>query len=579
MKSDRRALSSIIGLAFMIIVLAAALGTTAWVLQQQGRVSTEVSLKTNEYLNRLNEKVEISKVRINNDKLNLTLSNNGGSAAQVKTIYVVNETSSPKEQFRYDVDYLVDGRSTVANVGQSMPFVAKNTTSYSIRVITEVGNAASATYSPVSAINLPLLLSVVPGTVTTGENVTLLYTITNNSTGNDPLMIYPTITNSISCPGGLTCTATKVSSGPSKVVIEKGHFALIKETYRIDGPPNMLVTFNGSFAGAKSGNYVTAKATVIVVTLSQDLISGIATKPEMFLILPGPFGDSGQNGLWGVVVVNPTNSPMSVSRVMVTAFTASHTGDVVMVTSCPLVAIFPTTSAEWSCPHNNMIQWKDLASPESLAPGETKSFLVRVRPNNLNIVEDPGITVTSTVYTDIGIFTKAGFTTAMGDAANPLGNVYLTDTTNTGTGSGGALNNVNMFGHLSNIPPASTQTFHVAMADLDTVDTTRINSGARLIINVPPGFSNVQVTSSVNFAAPTVTVRADGITQIIGVRTGHTGDSTSGEAAVIRFTAITPSPPTDTTYIMFAFIDGLTNASPQISAGALAQIALEIDVP
>jgi hypothetical protein len=30
---------------------------------------------------------------------------------------------------------------------------------------------------------------------------------------------------------------------------------------------------------------------------------------------------------------------------------------------------------------------------------------------------------------------------------------------------------------------------------------------------------------------------------------------------------------------MFAFIDGLTNAGTQISAGATAEIALEIDVP
>jgi hypothetical protein len=579
MKRDRRALSAIIGLAFMIIVMAGALGTTAWVLQQQGRVSTEVTLKTNEYLNRLNEKVEISQVRINNDKLNLTLYNDGGSAAQVKTIYVVNETASPKVQYRYDIDYLVDGRSTVKNVGQALPFVAKNTTSYSIRIITDVGNAAAATYSPVSATRLPLLLSVIPGSVTTGENVTLLYTITNNSTGSDPLTIYPTISRSISCPGGLVCTATKVSSGPSKVVIEQGQFVLVKETYKLDGPRDMSVTFNASFTGANTGNYVTAKATVIIVALSQDVSTTIATKPEMFLLLPGPFGDSGQNALWGVVVVNPTNSTMKVSRVLITAFTAAHTGDVMMVTNCNRVAIFPTTLSEWTCPHNNMIQWKDLSNPENLAPGETKSFLVRVRPDNLNIAEEPGATVSATVYTDIGIFTKTGFTTSMGDASNPLGNVYLTDTTNAGTGSGGALNNVNMFGHLSNIPPGSTQTFHVAMADLDTNDNTRINSGARLIINVPPGFANVQVTSSVNFNTPTVTLRADGITQIIGVRSGHTGDADDGEAAIIRFTAITPSPTTDTTYIMFAFIDGLTNASPQISAGALAQIALEIDVP
>jgi hypothetical protein len=158
----------------------------------------------------------------------------------------------------------------------------------------------------------------------------------------------------------------------------------------------------------------------------------------------------------------------------------------------------------------------------------------------------------------------------------------LTDTTNTGTSSSGALNNVNMFGHQNNIPPGTTRTFYVAVADLDTSSSTEILDNSRLIINVPPGFSSVTVTSDTGFDNnPSVTVRADGITQIIGVLNGDLGNSDSGEVEVIRFTAVTPSPSIDTTYIMFAFLDGLTstNGSVQISAGALAQIALEIDVP
>jgi hypothetical protein len=74
-----------------------------------------------------------------------------------------------------------------------------------------------------------------------------------------------------------------------------------------------------------------------------------------------------------------------------------------------------------------------------------------------------------------------------------------------------------------------------------------------------------------------VTLRADGITQIVGATTQDLGGINAAEAFVIRFTAVTPSPTVDTTYIMFAFMEGL--AEDEISAGALAQIALEIDVP
>jgi hypothetical protein len=566
----------------MIILVASALSTVVWVMQAQARVSNEIILKTNEYLNRMSENIEISRIAIQNNKFNITLANEGGSATLVKAIYIVNETASPTQQYRYDVNYLVDERSLTTNVGQNLAFTAKTGTKYSIKVVTDSGNSAIQMYLPGSTSNLPISLSLVPQTVTTGENMTLLYTITNNSTGTEPVSVNPTISSTVSCAAGQTCTATKVVSGPSSVAIEQGSFAIVKEVYRIDGPPDTKVTFNASYTGAKAGNYVIERGNVIVVQLTQGLTSGIATKPEIFLLLPGPFGDSGQQGLWGTVVVNPTTSTMKVSRVLMTVFTASHTGDTVMATGCTRTAIYPSTSSEWTCPHNNQVQWKDLASPENIPAGESRSFLVRVQPSDLSITEEPGATVVVTVYTDIGIFTKAGYTTQMRNVAASLGNVYLTDTTNTGTSSSGALNNVNMFGHQNNIPPGTTQTFYVAVADLDTSSSTEILDNSRLIINVPPGFSSVTVTSDTGFDNnPTVTVRADGITQIIGVLNGDLGNSSSGEVEVIRFTAVTPSPSIDTTYIMFAFLDGLTsaNGSVQISAGALAQIALEIDVP
>jgi hypothetical protein len=140
-----------------------------------------------------------------------------------------------------------------------------------------------------------------------------------------------------------------------------------------------------------------------------------------------------------------------------------------------------------------------------------------------------------------------------------------------------------MFGHQNGIDPGEITTFYVAMTDLDTDRDTYIEAGGRLIINVPPGFSDVTVTSWNNFVnEPTVTVRADGVTQIIGVTTGNTGDSSSGEAKVIAFSAVTPSPTEDSTYIMYAFIDGITDDGEfgtlvQISAGAIAEIALQVD--
>ncbi len=577
-EKQRKGLSSVVAGVFMIIIMSSAIGVTAWTMQQQDRVTDEILLKTKEKLSRLSEELEISDVRINNNKFNITLTNDGGSASRAKAIYIVNETASPEEQYNYDIDFLVDGRDEVTNVGQALAFTAKNTTSYSIRIVTESGNSASAEYLAAASTPLPMTLYVIPPTITTGENVTLLYAVTNNITNsNSPLTISPKITGSISCPLGLSCTLTKIIGAPSQVVVHKGSTALIKEVYRADGPPTTIMTFNASYTGAKAGNYVIEKGNIIVVTLSQSLVSGIATKPDMYLILPGPFGRSTQHGLWGAVVVNPTNSTMTVSRVLMTAFTGSHTGATQVVQSgCATTAMVPPTATEWSCPHDNQIMWRDLNAPETLNPGDTKTFLVRVQPKGLPVgEEEPGATVVATVYTDIGVFTKTGYTVGMTDLHQPLGNVYLTDTIDNSV-STGALNNTHIFGHLNGLAPGTNTTFHLAIADFDTNSTTQINSGARLIINVPPGFANVTVTSSVGFSSTTVTPRADGITQIIGVRSGNTGDDVNGEAYIIRFAAITPSPADTTVYLMFTFIDGVTNSNPQFSAGAIAEIALEV---
>jgi hypothetical protein len=562
----------------MFIIMAGALNVMFWMMQQQDRVTAAVTEKTGADLNKLNEEIEIRGVRVDGGRLNVTVANTGGQPARLASIYVVNETAAPKAQYRYDIDFAINSGSTIKNIGQAVPLIAKNTTSYSVKVATSMGNSDTEQFLPLSLTPVPLSLYVIPPTVTTGENVTLLYTVTNNLTSTEPLKISPSISKVVSCSGG-ECSATKMAAAPVSLTIAKGATSIIKEIYKVEGPVNTVVTFNATFSGAKQGNYVTEKSSVIVVSSSLSVSNTIATKPDMYLVLPGPFGDSGQQGLWGVVVANPTNSTMKVSRVIITSYTAAHSGSNEVVRSgCLKTAIFPSTGSEWSCPHDNQIQWKDVSTPEQIPPGEIRSFLVRVQPGGLDFgQEEPGATTTATVYTDIGIFTKTGYTVGLtSNAANqPLGNVYLTDTIDASTS--GALNNGHMFGHKVSIPPGSTQTFYVSMTDLDTDSNTYIITGGKLIINVPPEFSEVTITSAPNFNPVTVTKRADGITQIIGMTTGDTGNDASGEAKVIRFTAKTPSPATDTTYIMFTYIDGVTNTPTPFSAGAIAEIALQVD--
>jgi hypothetical protein len=218
-----------------------------------------------------------------------------------------------------------------------------------------------------------------------------------------------------------------------------------------------------------------------------------------------------------------------------------------------------------------------MSTPEVIQPGEVKSFLVRVQPGGLAAgQEEPAAAVIATVFTDTGTYAKAGYSAGMTSAPQPLGNVYLTDTTNQSL----ALQNNRMFGHRNDIPPGTTQTFYVAFADLDTDPSTYIVSGSRLIINIPGEFMDVTITSSNLFNTPTIQKRADGFTQIVATTVGNTGDNgpvSNAEAKIIAFTATTPSPVASTTYLMYIFNEGQTNSATPFSAGALAEIALQVD--
>jgi hypothetical protein len=224
-----------------------------------------------------------------------------------------------------------------------------------------------------------------------------------------------------------------------------------------------------------------------------------------------------------------------------------------------------------------------------IQPGKIASFLVKVTPGTVSgdNAEEPAAATTGTVFTDLGRFTKAGYTVGMtgdddaGDGYSPSGAVYMTNTDNTAT----ALNNANMFGHNMTMAPGYNHTFRAVVADLDTNVDTYVLAGSKFIVNVPGDFKNVTAQTGGSWSSVVIQKRADGITQIIATPSGNTGDTSgTGEAKILKFWAVSPSPPTDTTYIMELFHHGTSRFTdpdspdpPDTSAGALAEIALQIE--
>lgn len=586
----RRGLSTIVGAVFMVIVMVGALNVTLWAMKEQERVATAVTEKANVSLDRLNEQIQIANVRLDAGKLNMTVVNTGGQSAQLRSMYIVNETALPKQQFRYDLDMAIDGRDSASNVGQSLPFVAKQGTAYSVRVVTEAGVSASARIAPVSQSALPMSLYVIPPTVTPGHNVTLLYTVTNNYTDSHiASAITPVISHSMSCNAGPGCQLTQYVA-PSSAVVPSGNTALFKWVFKVDAPDETTVTFNATLSGAKPGNYAAEKAYAKLVSASETsfysestttvIYSALAQKPELFLMMPSPFGEdpSSGRGLWGVMVVNPTDVPIEVSRVIIAAapVITDRTERIIdnNGTPCPNTPVVPAASSEWSCPEENLIEWEDLNSPEVVPAKGVKQFMAKYQPGSLGGGgDDPAFLVSASVFTSNGQFTKTGYSTGMRNGAEAIGNIYLTDTTTEAT----ALTTAHMFGSMSGVDSGSQFDVHVAMADFGR-NTAGIQSGAKLIVNVPKGFtvSESDILSYTGFDEPTLTTYSDGSIQIVATLASNLGTSTSEEVKILKFRAEAPTVLDEKIYVFFTLVHGETTSASNMSVGAVGEFPVQV---
>jgi hypothetical protein len=517
------------------------------------------------------------------------VSNLGGAASYLRTLYIVNETS--KQQYKYDIDLAVDGRNSARNIGQSNPsIVIKNNTDYSIRVISQSGTTASTRITPVSGAALPMSVYVIPPTVVPGNNVTVLFAVTNNLTdGFLSQDLRLRLQYSLSCGTGPGCTLTQVA-GPATnaTMIAKGNTMLYKWVFKTSVPDKTFITFNASLVNAKQGNYVIEKAYAkkidevqTATSTLQVIFTSLVQKPEIFLILPSTFGDSNDQGLYGVVIANPVNATMKVSRIVMNLYSSKSTaGGVQLIDSCTggactseLTPIYPSTASEWSRPHENMVEWKDVTNPEVIKEYEAKSFLFRVKPGAVS-AEEAAFTVTVSVFTDFGQFTKAGYAVGMDDGAAPLVNVYMTNTTNTSQ----AVSNNRMLGHKVNITSGSYVKFNVTIADLDSSVSTYIKTGSNLTINMPQGFTKVNVTAATSSGFHPAVKRNfyDGSTQITAALNEDVGNIPT-EAEVMQIEAFAPSVTDKKVYIMYILADGETNAN--FSIGPTGEVVLQVIPP
>ena len=581
-KHQRKGLSSVVGAVFMVLVMIGALNVILLAMRQQDSVTQTLIDKSSASLSRLNEQISIADARVtSSNKLNMTVINSGAAAAKLASIYIVNETASPKTQYRFDLNSLgVDGRQSKTNIGStspSLPFTVKSDTVYTVKVVTMAGNSAVVKLTPLKALPLKMAAYVIPPSITTGENVTILFAVTNNATDtNLAQTVSPQISASLSCVASPTCASTLKVAADTNVLIPKGTTYLFKSVYEIKGPVATIITFNASLTNAKPGNYVIEKGRIISISSANVantfLFARLVQQPEMQVIFPNPFGGtgSGAQAVWGAIVSNPTEGTMHVRKLVITGFSPrANSNDKIICADTPTaIANMPATGT-WSCPATNTAIWKMGASPVTILPHMSQAFWVKMgAPSTGGSNDIESLAVNYNVFTDWGQFTKTGYDMGLkGSAGNhPMVNAFSSKVI-------GSLSTANMVG-VMNVTQAQQIKVNATIANF--VSGANVDAGSRLVIDIPQDFSSVNVLSSTGFNAPCVpTPFSDGSTQIACSLTAALSGTAPNDARTIQFTAIAPAVDINKLYVLYLLADG-TSEGNTFAIGPVGEMIMRV---
>ncbi|MEM2159952.1 MAG: hypothetical protein QXN55_03245 [Candidatus Nitrosotenuis sp.] len=572
----KRGVSTVVGSVFFLVLLSGGLSVSYLIIETQSDMLKAQQTIADSEIKKIQEKftVSVSSDKAANNRLAVYVKNQGSNSLHIDNIWIINETATNHPATKYDVSY---SDSTLApgyggDILQNNPLYMKPG-DYKVKVVSAIGTIRIAEFEV--GTNGPLKSKMIldPPNVSIGENATAWIFVTNTGTTK--------IFNVTAAPILVSPQSAVTASSPalqSFTDLEPYQSTIFSWKYKLTGAAGSSVGFTTYAKGIDEGTKSLVKSenasSTIILRNNADLDSIVTqtllSKPEIFMIIPSPFGDASDKGVWGVNVVNPTNQPIYVSKVVINAITPrAQSNDLIFDTNvCAPVAISPTTS-NWSCPASNQLVWKNTINPQKIEPKSVFPFLAMVKPGSLagNQPDLETIVLQTNVFTTLGQFGKAGYGSAMKNTDTSLPNVYLSKIP-------GSMSSTNIITNMTNVKAGSTVKFNATIADFDTGTSSVISAGSRLIVNIPKGWSNVSIVSATGFDTPiTPQSFADTSSQIVGVLSNDVTGS-GGIARTIQFTATAPPVNGTQMYVMYILADGDVNNSFPI--GPLAEIVLQV---
>ncbi len=310
-RQRKKGISTVIAVVLLIPVLVLGLGAMTWSLGFQNSLGSVVTQKSVSDIERVNERFEIRDAKIDSSKLNMTVLNTGALPVKLVKMWVTNTTATNGWHQSYDLNSNISPGDSLFNLGSALPITANNASSYKISVISERGSSASFMMFSAKDRAVQMSLFASPRSIPTGQDVTLMFGITNNLTDGIIVQSLKPVLNvtTVEGPTGtITATATLIS-GPTpdtKQTLVPAETMFFKWVYNIVGDEGDKVDFNATLINAKQGNYLTESVKVVVdsfveqSSFSLDTL-GVTTQAQI-LVKKDTFAKTNETGVQSVSV-------------------------------------------------------------------------------------------------------------------------------------------------------------------------------------------------------------------------------------------------------------------------------------
>jgi len=204
---SRKGLSTVVGMIFALIALATSVGYITYSMNILDQFNQTVIAKNQQTIDNGKENFQLYTTTIKNNKFNVTVINTGNLPINITRMWVQNYSVADSVNY-YTINKLVSPGASLINIGQSIPLTVNPASNgyYNIKLITTRGNSLQFNMGSAGVKPLYMQMILSPVQITqSGQNVTMLYLVTNNSTSNNLLTnIQPNVPSSTCSAGTFT---------------------------------------------------------------------------------------------------------------------------------------------------------------------------------------------------------------------------------------------------------------------------------------------------------------------------------------------------------------------------------------